>query len=118
MANIPIQTIGFDDMTEKLSFTDNDETIVFRGDTAHRVSMKTLRRRCKVCPTLIVTAPANTKVTISMSDMSYSGEGSEITFDVPEYGTWTITAELNGETVTSTMYIDTIKIYRLTITFN
>ena len=117
MANITVQTIGFSDMTEKLSLSDTDTAIVFRNGEAHRVSLKTLRRRCKVCPTLVVTAPDNTKVTISCSDMSYSGEGSEITFDVPEYGTWTITAELNGSTVTRTLVVDTIKIYRLTITF-
>ena len=117
MANITVRTIGFDDMTEKLTVADSDKAIVFRDGEAHRVSLKTLRRRCKVCPTLVVTAPANTKVTISCRDMSYSGEGSDITFDVPEYGTWTITAELNGTTVTRTLEVDTIKIYRLTITF-
>lgn len=37
--------------------------------------------------------------------------------DVPNFGTWTVTATGHGQTVTDTIAIDTVKIYEKTLTF-
>lgn len=117
MANITINTISFSDMTELNALNDSYEVMAFKGNEARVANLQTLRRTLKPGATLIVTAPTGSKITLSKDDMSFEGTGSTVTFNVPEYGTWTITAELGDDTTSVTLVVDTIKIYRQTITF-
>lgn len=104
-------------MTELTEISDDYTAIVYENGTAHTTSLKTLRRKVRTCPTLNVSAPTGATITISMDDMTYTKVGESVTFDVPEYGTWKIVAELDGSSVTKSMKIDTIKIYELSIEF-
>ncbi len=117
MANITIKKIGFDDMTEVTEISESSKTLIYNNGTAHTASLKTLRQTIKACPTLRISAPEGTTVTISKDDMSYTKKGNSLTFDVPEYGTWSIVATLDGSSITKNMKFDTIKIYTLDIEF-
>lgn len=117
MGVIQVNTVSIDDLEEATSLNENGSVIVFRGNEAKRTSLKVLRQKVNPSPTLLITAPDNTKLTLSNDEFTFEETGANVTFNVPNYGNWLLTAELNGQTKTQTIWIDTVKIYRLTITF-
>lgn len=117
MAVITHKTISFSDMGEIKELAEISEAIVFRDGEAKTVTMKQLKRKAAPSPTLTVTAPTGSAVTVSKDDMSYSQVGETTTFKIPEYGNWTIKAELGELSVTQVLTVDTVKQYTLTITY-
>ena len=117
MANVLYNTKSFDDLEETTELNEDASVIVFRNGEALTTTLKVLKRRVNPSPTLIVTAPTGSTITITKDELSYSAVGGTVSFDVPEYGDWVVKAELDGSTVSKTQYIDTVKIYELTLNY-
>lgn len=67
-------------------------------------------------PQIIVTASSGTTVTCTNGSKTLTGvSNGTVVFDLPDYGTWTVTAEKDGKTVSCAVAVDTVKQYSLTL---
>ncbi len=69
-------------------------------------------------PHIIITSDAGSTVTLTLGGTTVTAEETSAgTFeaDVASYGTWTIDSELNGDTATTTLVVDVVKIYTVTL---
>ncbi len=69
-------------------------------------------------PQLIVTVTSGSTVTCSLgaTTLTVTSTGTA-TFDLPSYGTWTVTASLNGATTSDAVSITAVKQYSLALAF-
>lgn len=71
-----------------------------------------------VPPQIIVTVPSGSSVTCGNGSTTLSATSTgTVTFDLPDYGTWTVTATLNGQTASGSVTVDDVKQYRLTLAY-
>ena len=70
-------------------------------------------------PQIIVTVDTGSVITCTDGTTTLTGTSTgSYTFEIPNYGTWTVFATLNGETSsTESIVIDTVKIYAVELTF-
>ena len=64
-------------------------------------------------PRIIATAPTGSNVTCTKGTTTLTAAESSgtWTFDVPDYGTWTLTATKSGQTATKSVVVDQVKQY-------
>lgn len=71
-----------------------------------------------VPPQIIVTVPSGSAVTCKSGSKTLSATSTgTVTFALPAYGTWTVTATLNGQTATENVVVDDVKQYRLSLAY-
>ena len=71
-----------------------------------------------VPPQIIVTVPSGSAVTCKSGSKTLSATSTgTVTFALPAYGTWTVTATLNGQTATKNVVVDDVKQYRLSLAY-
>ena len=71
-----------------------------------------------VPPQIIVTVPSGSAVTCKSGSKTLSATSTgTVTFALPTYGTWTVTATLNGQTATENIVVDDVKQYRLSLAY-
>lgn len=70
-------------------------------------------------PQVTVTVDTGSVITCTDGTTTLTGTSTgSYTFDIPDYGTWTVSAILNGQTSsTESIVIDTVKIYAVELTF-
>lgn len=64
----------------------------------------------------IVDAPSGTAVTASYAGVVVSRTGSGV-LEIPSYGTWVVTGSLSGQTMSTTIVVDTVKQYKVVLRF-
>ncbi len=64
----------------------------------------------------IVDAPSGTAVTASYAGVVVSRTGSGV-LEIPSYGTWVVTGNLSGQTMSTTIVVDTVKQYNVVLRF-
>lgn len=71
-----------------------------------------------VPPQIIVTVPSGSAVTCKSGSKTLSATSTgTVTFALPAYGTWTVTATLNGQTTAENVVVDDVKQYRLSLAY-
>lgn len=71
-----------------------------------------------VPPQIIVTVPNGSTVVCSNGSTSLSATSTGVvTFDLTDYGTWTVTATMNGQTASDSVVVDDVKQYALTLAY-
>lgn len=71
-----------------------------------------------VPPQIIVTVPSGSVVTCKSGSKTLSATSTgTVTFALPAYGTWTVTATLNGQTAAENVVVDDVKQYRLSLAY-
>ena len=71
-----------------------------------------------VPPQIIVTVPSGSAVTCKSGSKTLSATSTgTVTFTIPAYGTWTVTATLNGQTATENVVVDDVKQYHLFLAY-
>lgn len=70
-------------------------------------------------PQVIVTAPTGSTVTLTNGTTTLTAveSGGTWTFDIPNYGVWTVTATLGADTASGTVSIIEVKQYTMTLAF-
>ena len=72
-------------------------------------------------PQAVVTTDAGASVTATLDDTTVgpvvAGEDGVATLDLPSFGTWTLTAALNGESSSATLAVTEVRQYAVTISF-
>ncbi len=69
-------------------------------------------------PQVIVTVASGSTVTCSLGATTLTATSTgTATFDLPSYGTWTVTASLNGSTTSDTVSVTEVKQYTLALAF-
>ena len=70
-------------------------------------------------PQIVVTAPTGSNVTcVKGSTTLTAAEASGTwTFDVPDYGIWTLTATKSGQTATESVVVDQVKLYTTSLAY-
>lgn len=68
---------------------------------------------------IVVTAPTGSTVTATLGTKVYTAteSGGKWTFDVEDYGTYTITATKNGQTATDTVTVSVVQQYTATLSY-
>ena len=68
-------------------------------------------------PQIVVTVDTGSVITCTNGTTTLTGTSTgSYTFEIPNYGTWTVSATLNGKTSsTKSIVIDTVKIYPITL---
>ena len=67
-------------------------------------------------PQIVVTIETGSSVTCTDGTTTLNGTSNgTCTFNVPNYGTWTITATLSADSATGSVVVDTVKKYALTL---
>lgn len=71
-----------------------------------------------VPPQIIVTVQSGSSVTCANGGTTVTKASSGVvTFDLPNYGAWSITATLNGQTTSETVLVDDVKQYAITLSY-
>ena len=71
-----------------------------------------------VPPQIIVTVPSGSTVTCKSGSKTLSATSNgTVTFSLPSYGTWTVTATLSGQTAAENVVVDDVKQYRLSLAY-
>ena len=71
-----------------------------------------------VMPQIIVTTDSGSTVTATCGGTTVTGTSNgTCTLNVPTYGTWTVTATLNGNTASTNVEIDTVKQYSVLLKY-
>ena len=69
-------------------------------------------------PQITVTVDTGSVITCTDGTTTLTGTSTgSYTFEIPNYGTWTITATLSGDTTSGTVVIDTVKQYSITLKY-
>ena len=69
-------------------------------------------------PHLVITSDTGSTVTVTLGATTLTAQETStgiFEVDVNDYGTWTISSDLNGVTVTDTISIDAVKVYTITV---
>ena len=68
-----------------------------------------------------IVAYVDTGSSVSATDGTHTVSGTSVngscTLAIPNYGTWTVTATLSGQTTSATITVDTVKIYSVTLAY-
>ena len=68
-----------------------------------------------------IIAYVDTGSSVSATDGTHTVSGTSVngscTLAIPNYGTWTVTATLSGDTTSATITVDTVKIYSVTLSY-
>lgn len=70
-----------------------------------------------VTPQLSVTAPAGSSITVTDGTTTLTGTGGTVTFSLPNYGTWNITATLSGQSASGSVSVDAVKQYSVSLSY-
>lgn len=72
-----------------------------------------------VSPQVVVNVTTGSAVSATDGTTTITGTAASgsCTLDIPNFGTWTITATLNGQTVSDTVVIDTAKVYTIGLSY-
>lgn len=71
-----------------------------------------------VPPQIIVTVPNGSTVVCSKGSTQLTATSTGVViFDLTDYGTWTVTATMNGQTASDSVVVDDVKQYKLTLTY-
>lgn len=90
------------------------------ADTAHGVYTWEKPKGGGVAPRLTVLVTTGSAVTCTDGATILTGTsvGGSCTFDLPDYGTWSVSATLSGQsTSTETVVVDQVKQYEITLTY-
>lgn len=70
-------------------------------------------------PQIIVITAAGATVTATSGGKTVSGTavGGVCTLNIPNYGTWAVSSTLNGQTVSGSVVVDSVKIYEIELQF-
>lgn len=70
-------------------------------------------------PRIIVTAPTGSNVTCAKGGTTLTATESSgtWTFNVPDYGTWTVTATLSSDTKSADVVVDQVKLYTTSLSY-
>ena len=69
-------------------------------------------------PQIIVTVDTGSAITCTDGTTTLTGTSTgSYTFEIPNYGTWTVTATLSGNTASGTVVVDTVKQYTLELSY-
>ena len=69
-------------------------------------------------PQIIVTVDSGSTVTATCGDKTVTGvSNGTCTLDIPAFGTWTVTATKDTDTDSTTVVVDTVKIYEIELQF-
>lgn len=117
MSAISIETKKVSELSEVSSLNDTDLIIVNDGTGMKKVSLETFKSEWGVTPLLEVTAPTGSAITVTDGTTTLRDEGGTVTFSLPNYGTWTITITLSGQTATRSVVVDTMKLYKETMAY-
>lgn len=96
--------------------TDATERALF-GDVQNRTVDEALGMI--VSPRIVATAPTGSTVTCSKDDITLTATevSGTWTFDVPDYGTWTVTGTLGADTDSKAVVVDQVKLYTTSLTY-
>ncbi len=103
-------------ISELNSIDPNDKIIVDNNGTTKNISFKNLKSNIGGA-TLKVSAMEGSTITVSDSNVSYSKQGEIVVFEIPYYGTWTVTVTKNGKSNTKTVVIDQAKNYEISYVY-
>lgn len=71
-----------------------------------------------VPPQIIVTVPSGSAVTCKHGSTTLTATSSgTVTFDLTDYGTWTVTATKGGQTASESVTVDDVKQYRISLAY-
>lgn len=71
-----------------------------------------------VPPQIIVTVPSGSSVTCKCGSTTLTATSSgTVTFDLTDYGTWTVTATKDGQTASESVTVDDVKQYRISLAY-
>ena len=71
-----------------------------------------------VPPQIIVTVPSGSSVTCKCGTKTLTATSSgTVTFNLTDYGTWTVTATKDGQSASESVTVDDVKQYRITLTY-
>lgn len=71
-----------------------------------------------VPPQIIVTVPSGSTVTCKCGSTTLTATSSgTVTFDLTDYGTWTVTATKDGQTASESVTVDDVKQYRISLAY-
>lgn len=71
-----------------------------------------------VPPQIIVTVPSGSSVTCKCGSTTLTATSSgTVTFDLTDYGAWTVTATKDGQTASESVTVDDVKQYRITLAY-
>ena len=69
-------------------------------------------------PQIVVTVDTGSVITCTDGTTTLTGTSTgSYTFEIPNYGTWTVTATLSGNTASGTVVIDTVKQYAIELSY-
>ena len=69
-------------------------------------------------PQIVVTVDTGSVITCTDGTTTLTGTSTgSYTFEIPNYGTWTVTATLSGNTASGTVVIDTVKQYAVELAY-
>ena len=69
-------------------------------------------------PQIVVTVDTGSVITCTDGTKTLTGTSTgSYTFEIPNYGTWTVTATLSGKTASKTVVIDTVKQYAVELAY-
>lgn len=117
MSSISIETKKISDLAEVSDLKDTDELIINDGTGMKKVTVDTFKNEWGLTPTLEVTAPEGSRISVSDGTTTLTETGGTVTFTLPNYGTWTLTATLSGQSTTKTLEVDTVKLYKVTLSY-
>lgn len=71
-----------------------------------------------VPPQIIVTVPSGSSVTCKCGSTTLTATSSgTVTFDLTDYGTWTVTATMDGQTASESVTVDDVKQYKISLAY-
>lgn len=71
-----------------------------------------------VPPQIIVTTPSGSAVTCKMGSKTLSATSTgTVTFNLDDYGAWTVTATKDGQTATESVVVDDVKQYKVSLSY-
>ena len=69
-------------------------------------------------PQIVVTVDTGSVITCTDGTKTLTGTSTgSYTFEIPNYGTWTVTATLSGKTASGTVVVDTVKQYAIVLAY-
>lgn len=70
-------------------------------------------------PQIVVTAPTGSNVTCTKgtTTLTATEAAGTWTFDLPDYGTWTVDASKSGDSASSSVIVDTVKQYNVSLAY-
>ena len=116
---LPISRGGTGETSAAAARTALGAQAVLTAGTNITISGNTISATGGILPRIVATAPTGSTVTCTKdaTTLTATEAAGTWTFDLPDYGTWTVTATLSSDTKSADVVVDQVKLYTTSLSY-